>query len=111
MKCPKNRKCPKQPYPWSNTGDKRKLCTLLLDGDDYETIYGGEAIYLNGKVVSRVRSGGYGYSLKRNIAYAYLAPEIPKRCTQLKVEIFDKTIRAEVVQTVLYDPKGEKLRA
>ena len=90
-------------------GIKRKLCTLLLDGDEYITIYGGEAIYISGNVISRVRSGGYGYTLKRNIAYAYLSPEFSKVGTSLEIEIFDKTVRAEVVQTVLYDPKGEKL--
>jgi glycine cleavage system T protein len=93
-----------------SNGIKRKLCTLLLEGDDYLTIYGGEAIYADGKVVSRVRSGGYGYTLKRNIAYAYLIPELAKAGTLLEIEVFDKTVRAEVVQTVLYDPKGENLR-
>jgi 4-methylaminobutanoate oxidase (formaldehyde-forming) len=92
-------------------GSKRKLCTLLLDGDDYAMIFGGEAIYSNGKVISRVRSGGYGFSLKKNIAYAYLSPEHSQAGTQLKVEIFDQTVLAEVVQTVLFDPKGDNLRA
>jgi 4-methylaminobutanoate oxidase (formaldehyde-forming) len=92
-------------------GPKRKLCTLLLDGDDYAMLYGGEAVYSAGKVVSRVRSGGYGFTLKKNIAYAYLAPEFSAQGTILDVEIFDQTIRAEVVKTVLFDPKGEKLRA
>src|SRR5574341_262997 len=52
-------------------GIQRKLCTLVLDGDEFTQIYGGEAIYHEGKVLSRVRSGGYGYTLKKNILYAY----------------------------------------
>jgi 4-methylaminobutanoate oxidase (formaldehyde-forming) len=96
---------------FKSQGIKRKLCTFLLDGEDYITIYGGEAIYSGGKVVSRVRSGGFGYTIKRNIAYAYLAPEFSKAGTSLDIEIFDQTVRAEVVQTVLFDPKGEKLHA
>lgn len=91
-------------------GLKRKLCTLLFEGEDYLTVYGGEAIYAAGKVISRLRSGGYGYSLKRNIGYAYLTPEFSRPGTHLDVEIFDHTVKAEVVQNVLYDPKGEKLR-
>jgi 4-methylaminobutanoate oxidase (formaldehyde-forming) len=91
-------------------GPKRKLCTLLLDGEDFALIYGGEAIYVAGQVVSRVRSGGYGFTIKRNIAYAYLPPELAVTGTRLDVEIFDHTVCAEVVKTVLYDPKGEKLR-
>jgi 4-methylaminobutanoate oxidase (formaldehyde-forming) len=92
-------------------GPKRKLCTLVLDGDEYLMLYGGEAVYAGEKVVSRVRSGGYGFTLKKNIAYAYLAPEFAAPGTSLYVEIFDQTIHAEVVKTVLFDPKGEKLRA
>ncbi|HTS15278.1 MAG TPA: FAD-dependent oxidoreductase, partial [Candidatus Sulfotelmatobacter sp.] len=41
-------------------GIQRKLCTLVLEGEDFTQIYGGEAVYHEGKVLSRVRSGGYG---------------------------------------------------
>ncbi len=92
-------------------GPKRKLCTLLLEGDDYAMIYGGEAVYSAGRVVSRVRSGGYGFTLKKNIVFAYLEPELATAGTILDVEIFDQTISAKVEKTVLFDPKGEKLRA
>ncbi|MDO8755739.1 MAG: FAD-dependent oxidoreductase, partial [Anaerolineales bacterium] len=54
-------------------GIKRKLCTFVLsDMDEFTQIYGGEAIYHEGKVFSRVRSGGYGFTVKKNIFYAYL---------------------------------------
>ncbi len=51
---------------------------MVLDRDEYTQIYGGEAVYYNGVVISRVRSGGYGYTLKKNILYAYLPPELAK---------------------------------
>jgi len=90
---------------------QRELCTLVLDGEDYVTLYGGEAVYADGRVLSRVRSGGYGYTLKRNIAYAYLPSELSKVGTRLEVEIFDQRLGAEVTPTVLFDPKNERLRA
>ena len=93
------------------SGPGHKLCTLLLDGDDYLPVYGGEAVYLDKKVVSRVRSGGYGFTIKRNIAYAYLPPELAKKGTRLEVDVFDAVVGAEVGPAVLLDPKGEKLRA
>ncbi|MFZ5809230.1 MAG: FAD-dependent oxidoreductase [Chloroflexota bacterium] len=92
-------------------GLKRKLCTLTLEGDDWLPLYGGEAVYLDGKVVSRVRSGGYGYTVKKNIAYAYLPIELAKQGTVVQVELFDDKVTAVVGPTVLIDPKGEKLRA
>jgi glycine cleavage system T protein len=92
-------------------GVKEKLCTLVLDGEDYLPIYGGEAVYLDKKVVSRVRSGGYGFTLKRNIIYAYLPNDLAKLGTKLEVEVFDHTHPAQVSPSILLDAKGEKLRA
>jgi glycine cleavage system aminomethyltransferase T/glycine/D-amino acid oxidase-like deaminating enzyme len=93
------------------SGIRQKLCTILLDGEDYASIYGGEAIYHTGKVVSRVRSGGYGYTLNRNIVYAYLPPSLAQAETPLEIEVFDNRLSAKVAPTVLLDPSGERLRA
>ncbi len=91
-------------------GLKRKLSTLVLDGEDFTQIYGGEVIYHSAKVISRVRSGGYGFTLKKNILYAYLPVEIAKAGTRLEVDLIEGRFQAEVTGTVLFDPKGERLR-
>jgi len=91
-------------------GVKRKLCTLVVQGEDYQPIYGGEALYCDGKVISRVRSGGYGYTVKRNIILAYLPVELAQKGTRLEVDVFDAVHPVEVAASVLVDPKGEKLR-
>jgi 4-methylaminobutanoate oxidase (formaldehyde-forming) len=92
-------------------GFATKLCTLVLDGEDFTQIYGGEAVYHEGKVLSRVRSGGYGYTVKKNILLAYLPAELAKKGTRVDVELIEGMRVAEVTASVLYDPKGEKLRA
>ena len=92
-------------------GFAKKLCTLVLEGKEFTQIYGGEAIYNDGKVIARVRSGGYGYSVKKNILYAYLPLELSKAGTRVDMELIEGKYVAEVTSTVLYDPKGEKLRA
>ncbi len=91
-------------------GLKRKLCTLVLDGDDFTQIYGGEAVYQDGKVITRVRSGGFGYTLKKNILYAYLPIELAKAGSRFEVELIEGRRNAEVGATVLFDSKGERLR-
>jgi 4-methylaminobutanoate oxidase (formaldehyde-forming) len=91
-------------------GLSRKLCTLVLDGDEFTQIYGGEAVYHNGKVITRVRSGGYGYTLKKNILYAYLPVELAKAGTRLEIDLIEGLCKGEVCTTVLFDPKGEHLR-
>jgi 4-methylaminobutanoate oxidase (formaldehyde-forming) len=88
-----------------------KLCTLVLDGEEFTQIYGGEAVYHEGKVITRVRSGGFGYTVKKNILLAYLPLELSKPGSRVEVELLEGKFPAEVTAAVLYDPKGEKLRA
>lgn len=93
-------------------GVKRKLCTLILtDGDEFTQIYGGEAIYYDGKVLTRVRSGGYGFTLKKNILYAYLPTELAKQGNRFIVDLIEGRREAQVTASVLFDPKGERARA
>ena len=91
-------------------GIPRKLCTLTLDGDEFTQIYGGESVYHDGQVIARVRSGGYGYTLKKNILYAYLPPELAKAGTRFEFDLIEGRRQGEVTATVLFDPKGERLR-
>ncbi|MCX6026641.1 MAG: FAD-dependent oxidoreductase [Chloroflexi bacterium] len=92
-------------------GLTQKLCTLAIGGEDYLTLYGGEAVLCGGKVVGRLRSAGYGFTLKKNIAYAYLPLALSAPGTALHVEIFGQHVAAQVAPDVLHDPKGERLHA
>ena len=68
----------------------RKLCTLVLtDTDEFTQIYGGEAVYHEGKVLTRVRSGGYGFTVKKNILYAYLPIELAKQGNRFTVDLIE----------------------
>ena len=55
-------------------------------------------------------SGGYGYTVERSIAYAYLPSEVSAG-TEVEVEIFGEWVSGIVAEEPLYDPKGERLRA
>ncbi len=89
-------------------GVQRKLCTITMNPD--VVAYGGEAVYVDEKIVGRLRSGGYGFTVNKSIGYVYLPIEISKTGTPLEVECFGEMIRGEVAADVLYDPKGEKLK-
>lgn len=89
-------------------GISRKLCTLTLDGN--AIIYGGEAISIDGRVVGRLRSGGYGFTVGKNLGLAYLPLDLAKEGTQLQVEAFGEFFTACVEHDVLYDPQGTHLR-
>ncbi len=89
-------------------GIQRKLATLTMAGNC--VLYGGEAVMLDGKVVGRLRSGGYGYTVEKNIGLVYLPLELAREGAPLKVDVFGEMIPAQVAPDVLYDPKGERLR-
>jgi len=49
--------------------------------------------------------------VKKNILLAYLPLELSKPGSRVEVELLEGKFTAEVTAAVLYDPKGEKLRA
>lgn len=90
-------------------GIRRKLVPLTLT--DQVVIYGGEAIWYDGRVISRVRSGGYGYSIEKNIALCYLPVELAKIGTIVEVEVFGERVLATVSPDPLYDAQRSRLLA
>ena len=55
-------------------GPRTKLCCLLLE-DPRSVALGNEPVRIDGEIRGRVTTGGYGYTVERSIAYAYLPPE------------------------------------
>ena len=88
----------------------RRIRTLLVGGRDYLTVYGGEAVHRDGAVVGRLRSAAYGFTVGRNLAYAYLPVALEPGDT-VGVEIFGELVEAEVADDVQYDPGNERVRA
>jgi 4-methylaminobutanoate oxidase (formaldehyde-forming) len=89
----------------------QRLSTMVLEGDEYLPIYGGEAVSMGSAVISRVRSGGYGFTIKRNIVLTYLPIELTKPGNSLMIDIFGDKHVAHVTSDVLWDPQAERLRA
>ena len=56
-------------------------------------------------------SGGYGYTVERSIAYAYLPAERAEPGQPVEVEIFGERVAGEVAAEPLFDPAGERLRS
>jgi 4-methylaminobutanoate oxidase (formaldehyde-forming) len=91
-------------------GVTRRLATVTID--PAPTIYGGEAVWKDGRVLGRLRSGGYGHTVGRNIGLVYLPVDLARAAgTPLEVEVFGERVPAEVAPDVLYDPAGARIRA
>ncbi len=87
----------------------RRLRCLVLD-DARAVALGNEPVRVGKEIMGRVTSGGYGYTIGRSIAYAYLPAEGTPPGTQVEVEIFGRWVGAAVSREPLYDPKGVRVR-
>jgi 4-methylaminobutanoate oxidase (formaldehyde-forming) len=91
-------------------GPSRRLACLVLD-DPRSVALGEEPVRVGGDLAGRVTSGGFGYSVERSIAYAYLPSEVAAPETAVEVEIFGRWVPGAVAAEPLFDPKGERIRA
>jgi 4-methylaminobutanoate oxidase (formaldehyde-forming) len=88
----------------------RRLACLVLD-DPRSVALGSEPVRVGGEIVGRVTSGGYGYTVERSIAYAYLPASSAAPGTRVEVEIFGEWIPGTAAEEPLFDPTGERIRA
>jgi 4-methylaminobutanoate oxidase (formaldehyde-forming) len=88
----------------------QRLRTLVVGGDDYITLYGGEAVHAGGAVIGRVRSAGYGFTVGRNIALAKLPAELEEGA-EVAVDVFGDLVTAVVAADSLYDPANTRVRS
>jgi glycine cleavage system aminomethyltransferase T/glycine/D-amino acid oxidase-like deaminating enzyme len=87
----------------------QRLRTLVIGGDDWLPVYGGEAVRVRGQVVSRLRSAAFGHTVGRTVGTAYLASEIAEG-EVLEVDVFAGRVPAAVAPDVLHDPSGARMR-
>ena len=87
----------------------RRLRCIVLE-DPRSVALGNEPVRVNGEIAGRVTSGGYGYTVERSIAYAYL-PESVDIGTDVEIDIFGQWIAGEVSREPLFDPDGTRMRS
>ena len=91
-------------------GLTRKLVCMTL-ADDRTIALGKEPIRSGEDIIGWVAAGGYGYSVKKSLVYAYVPMEYSKPGTKLTIEFFGERMAAEVIASPVWDPKGERIRA
>jgi dimethylglycine dehydrogenase len=91
-----------------NGGPRIHLCCLTVETVDADP-HAYEPVLLDGRPISYVMTGGYGHTMGRAIALAYLPTEYAAAGTELEVEILGERRPARVVSTPLYDPQNLRL--
>jgi glycine cleavage system aminomethyltransferase T/glycine/D-amino acid oxidase-like deaminating enzyme len=87
-------------------GPAKRLRCLVLD-DPRSVALGNEPVRVDGSLVGRVTTGGYGYTVTRSIAYAYLPPEVDGA---VEVDIFGRWVPGQVAREPLFDPAGARTK-
>ncbi len=91
------------PLPW--------VCVYLeVDADGADCV-GSETVYMNGKRVGQVSSGGYGHTVQKSLAHAFVKPDASAPGTELEIHILAHMRKATVLSAPVYDPDNEKPRS
>jgi 4-methylaminobutanoate oxidase (formaldehyde-forming) len=87
-------------------GPKRRLCSLAVEG--FAPFLGGETILKDGRIVGQTASCGYGHTVGKTIAFAWLPTDVADQ-KAFEIEAFGQTYAATEVARTIYDPGNERL--
>ena len=86
------------------------LATLeVLEVEDADAL-GNNALTLNGELIGRATSGGYGFRVDKSLALAMVRPERAAPGTRMEIDILGQRRPAVVVPESPFDPANERLR-
>ncbi|MDY0885182.1 FAD-dependent oxidoreductase [Dongia soli] len=91
-------------------GSKERFVPLLLDDEKDCDAPACAPVYLGDYYVGLVSSGGYGHTLGKSIALAYVRSDLAKPGTELEVLVLGERRKAVVAEEPLYDPENARLR-
>jgi glycine cleavage system aminomethyltransferase T len=97
-------------FPQLDRNPPTRLRTLVIGGEEYLTVYGGEAVHAGSEVIGRVRSAAYGFTLHRNIALAKI-PAALCEGAEVHVDVMGELVPAVVSPDALYDPENALVKS
>ena len=87
----------------------RRLVCIVLD-DARSVALGNEPVAVGGRVVGRVTSGGFGYTVGRSIAYAYVPVTYADPGTAVAIDVFGTWVEGSIQAEPLYDPASGRVK-
>jgi len=91
-------------------GGTTKLVYLEVDADGADVV-GTEPVFSEGKYVGLTSSGGYGYTVQKSLAFAYIEPEYAKPETTFEIRILGQSCGAKMLSQPAYDPTNSRQKA
>jgi 4-methylaminobutanoate oxidase (formaldehyde-forming) len=90
------------------SGPKQKL--TWFDAPAELNLFGGEIVTAGDRVLGRVTSGGYGYTVQRSLCCAYIAATEPAH-PEYAVEVMGTRYPAQRHPKAHYDPERKAILA
>ena len=90
-------------------GPKRTRVCMVVDATDSD-VMGDEPIWIDGKVVGWVTSGGYGHFVDQSLAQGYVPTALIKPGMQLEIEILGERRPARLQMEPPFDPEAKRMR-
>lgn len=94
----------------ARAGAPGRVLACLTSTDPTAVVLGKEPVYSDGRPVGYVTSAGYGYTVERAIAYAWVPEDASAVGTALQIGYFGKMLDYEVTAEPLFDPEMTRLR-
>tara|TARA_R110002110_G_scaffold214702_8_gene428392 strand:- start:17596 stop:20094 length:2499 start_codon:yes stop_codon:yes gene_type:complete len=91
-------------------GIRSRCVTVLIDGPQDADPWGKEAIFVDGKKVGRLTSGGWSVAFGKQIGMGYVTPGLAEVGTRLKVKMLLQEWDAVVVEDSPFDPTNARIR-
>jgi dimethylglycine dehydrogenase len=82
---------------------------MEVDATDADVL-GDEPIWVDGKVVGWVTSGGYGHCVGQSLAQGYIPSELVRPGLALEIEILGERRTARLQDAPPFDPEGFRMR-
>jgi dimethylglycine dehydrogenase len=90
-------------------GPKKTRIFMVVDALDCD-VMGDEPIWVDGKVVGWVTSGGFGHYVDQSLAQGYIPTECFKPDMTLEIEILGERRPARLQMDPPFDPEAKRMR-
>ena len=90
-------------------GPKKTRVFMVVDATDCD-VMGDEPIWVDGKVVGWVTSGGFGHYVNQSLAQGYIPTELVKPDMTLEIEILGERRTAHLQMDPPFDPEAKRMR-
>ena len=90
-------------------GERMKLTYMAVDAGDNDC-RGNEPVYRNGKVVGLTTSGGYGFAVRKSLAFAYVDPKLARTGEAFEILLLGERKRARIIAEPAWDGTNARLK-